>query len=556
LAHSETQQDFDGQKIHEVLTRLEARIDRLEKYLGFESVEEVASIEGQTDQSSPSPVSLPKSEYGDSSVEMTIGEYGLAWVGSIIFFLGIVFLMTYTFSLGYPILGSILGYISSAGLFFVARYWKDSLSHLSRITISSSLLLLFYTTMRLHFYTDKPLIGNAYQAFALLLVIVALQLYLALKSDSQSLTGLAVFLGMTTALLADRTHVTLTIVVINCAIAAYLMIRRDWWRLALTTLVLAYASHLLWLIGNPVLGHPIGAVTEHQYNVIYLFFYAAIFSLPVYFQKEPSSPSAVSIMLILLNCMGFSVVTFLVVLTHYSGNYAGIYLGVAGLFLAVSIIQWIRSHEQIAPSIYACLGFMALSIAIYGYTAVPTSFLWLSLQSLLVVSMALWFRSRILVVVNSLILASILLAYLVTAPTSHWVNFGFVVVAHTSARIMNWQKERLTLRTESLRNVYLFIAFSMVLYALFKVVPGQYVTLSWTLAAIGYFLFSYILRNIKYRLMAMGVLLATVTYLFLVDLARLAPQFRVAAFLFLGLMALLISFFYTRIRGMIRKDEN
>ena len=86
MAHSETQQDFDGQKIHEVLTRLEARIDRLEKYLGFESVEEVASIEGQTDQSSPSPVSLPKSEYGDSSVEMTIGEYGLAWVGSIIFF--------------------------------------------------------------------------------------------------------------------------------------------------------------------------------------------------------------------------------------------------------------------------------------------------------------------------------------------------------------------------------------------------------------------------------------------------------------------------------------
>lgn len=551
MAHSETQQGFDEQRVHELLIRLEARIARIENYLGFELAEESTAGRNQGSPGNQSPAGAVAAEYSESSVEMTIGEFGLAWVGSIIFFLGIVFLMTYIFSLGHPILGSVLGYLSSAGLFLVARHWKDPLSHLPRLTVSSSLLLLFYTTMRLHYYTESPLIRNDYLAFLLLLGIVALQLFYALRIDSQSLTGLALLLGVTTALLVDKTHITLPLVVVNGSIAAYFMIRRDWWRLAIAALIFTYAAHLLWLVNNPLLGHAIQGVTDHQYNAIYLFLYALVFAVPVYYQKEPASPTAVSLALLILNCLGFSVVNLLAVLTCYQAIYAGIYLGVAILFLALAIIQWQKSHEQIAPSIYACLGFMSLSVAIYGYAAIPISFLWLSLQSLLVVSMALWFRSRILVMVNSLIFVSILLAYLATSPTSHWVDFSFVAVAHISARIMNWQKERLTLRTEALRNIYLFIAFAMVLYALYQVVPGQYVTLTWTVAAIVYFGLSYLLRNIKYRLMAMGVMLAAVIYLFLVDLARLAPQYRVAAFLFLGLMALVISLFYGRIRGMI-----
>jgi hypothetical protein len=198
---------------------------------------------------------------------------------------------------------------------------------------------------------------------------------------------------------------------------------------------------------------------------------------------------------------------------------------------------------------------MALSIAIYGYAAIPNSFLWLALQSLLVVSIALWFRSRMLVVVNSLIYVGILIGYFALSPSSHPVNFSFALVALASARVMNWQKERLTLRTELLRNVYLFIAFVLVFYALDCAVPPQYVTLSWTLTAVAYFLLSYLLKSNKYRLMAIAGMLVTVVYLFLVDLASLDPRFRVAAFMFLGMMAVMISLYYTRIRKALRSNE-
>jgi hypothetical protein len=196
---------------------------------------------------------------------------------------------------------------------------------------------------------------------------------------------------------------------------------------------------------------------------------------------------------------------------------------------------------------------MALSIAIYGYAAIPDSFLWLSLQSLLVVSIALWFRSKLLVVVNSIIYIGILIGYFAASPSSHAVNFGFALVALSSARVMNWQKRRLTLRTDMLRNVYLFIAFVLIFYALHQAVPSQYVTLSWTMTAVGYFLLSYLLKSAKYRLMAISAMLVTVVYLFLIDLASLDPRFRVAAFMFLGLMAVMISLYYTRIRKPLNR---
>jgi uncharacterized membrane protein len=51
-------------------------------------------------------------------------------------------------------------------------------------------------------------------------------------------------------------------------------------------------------------------------------------------------------------------------------------------------------------------------------------------------------------------------------------------------------------------------------------------------------------------------MLVTVVYLFLVDLASLDPRFRVAAFMFLGLMAVMISLYYTRIRKPLKEKLN
>lgn len=529
----------------------DARISRLEKHLGL------APLDLFTPQSPAVDfegiIAHDHSDQEGSELEASIGEFGLAWVGSIVFFLGVVFLITYTSSLGYKVLSTTVGYFAAAGLFLAANLWKTRASHLSRILVSGSLLLLFYTTMRLHFFSPNALVENSNIVLFLLLAVVALQLYLAVHRDSETLATVGILLGMLAALLIDRTHIELPLVAILSAAAVYLAVRRGWWRLLNASIVLAYGAHLLWLLNNPVVGNPIQAVSQHQYNLVYLFLYAGIFSLPLFLNRQVSVDDLSSLGLVFLNCLGFIVLVFLVTLTHFQKDFPSISLGVCGLLMISSIAQFIRTNRQLGPAIYACFGFMALSVAIYGYAAIPDSFLWLSLQSLLVVSIALWFRSRILVVVNSLIYVGILVGYFVLSPSSHAVNFSFAVVALATARVMNWQKERLTLRTEMLRNVYLFIAFVLVFYALYRAVPPQYVTLSWTLTAVVYFALSYLLKSNKYRLMAISGLLVTVVYLFLVDLASLDPRFKVAAFMFLGLMAVMISLYYTRIRKPLKE---
>jgi len=539
--------DYAG--LTEALTRIETRLSRIESYLGLVADEHFATGEQIPGKDFP-----PTVEGGATGLEIRIGEFGLAWVGSIIFSLGIVFLVTYIHNLGYGAAATVLGYASAAILFMLAARWVESYSHLSGITTACSLGLVYYTTLRLHFFSSDKLVPDRTASIILLLIVVGLQFYLSIRKSGQWMAEMAILVGLATAVIIDGTHLSLPLVAAIAVGSVFLSTLNGWRRLVIWSIIAVYLTHLLWLLNNPVLGHAIGGVKEHQYNILYLFSYAIIFAAAPLAFRQPDSSTDSTIAIIILNCLGFSFVSLLVTLTHYQGVYAWIYLGVAIMFSGIAILQWLRTRYQITAAAYACFGFLGLSISIYGFSTPPLSFLWLSLQSLLVVSMALWFRSKVLVVVNTIIFLGIVSAYMITSPASHAVDFTLVLVAHASARVMNWQKERLTLQTELLRNIYLASAFLLVLTAVYRIAPLQYVTLCWTLAAAVYFVLSSLLGNIKYRWIAMGVLLVTVVHLFVIDLGRLGPTYRVVAFLVLGLMSLLISLFYTRIRRLISKS--
>jgi len=89
----------------------------------------------------------------------------------------------------------------------------------------------------------------------------------------------------------------------------------------------------------------------------------------------------------------------------------------------------------------------------------------------------------------------------------------------------------------------------MVLYALYRLVPGPYVTLSWTAAAILYFVLSFAMHNIKYRYLALATMVATALYLFIIDLARIEIIYRIFAFMFLAVLSIVLSLYYTKRRN-------
>jgi hypothetical protein len=198
---------------------------------------------------------------------------------------------------------------------------------------------------------------------------------------------------------------------------------------------------------------------------------------------------------------------------------------------------------------YALYGFLALSVAIYGSFGLPDSYLYLALQSLLVVSMALWFRSRFIVVMNTLLFIGIMILYLYGSEKINSTNFVLMLVAYVSARIINWKKERLNITTEHVRNLYLVSGFVMTLIAFYHASPAAYITASWIFAAVLLFLISLLIRNIKYRWLAIATVVASAIRLIFIDMSSIDIGYRVLVFLGLAIIAITVSVLYTRYLG-------
>ncbi|MEZ5147021.1 MAG: hypothetical protein R2759_08055 [Bacteroidales bacterium] len=257
---------------------------------------------------------------------------------------------------------------------------------------------------------------------------------------------------------------------------------------------------------------------------------------------------------IILNGLGFTFVIALFILTFFKEAYAGITGSIALYCLTYAFILQVKTNRKIIAALFALFGFVTLSVCIYGLYGFPRAYFLLAIQSLLVVSFAIWFRSKFIVIMNSFLFLVLLMVYLSTSPIMNSMNISFSIAALATARILNWKKERLTIKTEYIRNFYLLVAFFMVLFMLYHLVADQYITISWAAAAMVYFVLSLVLKNVKYRYLALATMFAAAFYLFIIDLARIEMVFRVLALLVLAVVSIGLSFYYTKKQKL--KSEN
>lgn len=534
-------------KILKELKRLDRRLSKIEESLeGSEYFLFKARHAQAVEEEDEAGIRETVTVEDDEELESKFGEYVLPWLGNIVLLFGIGFLMQYFSRKGVPITSTIIGYATVAVVFSLAWFIRKSFTYLSFIFQLTAHLLLYYITLRLFFFSTSPLINSKMTVLIMLLALIAIQIYFAMKRNSEMAMGIACILAVTTAMFSDTTHFMLPLLTITAGISVYFMFRYQWWRLLLITIVLVYSGMLLWLAGNPVVGHSLILITNHQNSIIYLFLTAAIFSLVALMPQKGLPEENAIIPALMLSGLFFSSLMSLFVISFYQDNLGIIFTPVSLFCLGYAILLKRKSSWEYATAFYALYAFMAISVTLYGFYHFPRVYLLLALQSLLVVSIALWFKSKIIVVMNTFLFVVLLLIYLAGPDRLAVINFAFAVVALVTARILNWQKTRLDIHSEMLRNTYLITAFFMLLYALYHAVPGHYVTLSWILAALLYFVLSILIWNVKYRYMAMGTMVATAFYLFLVDLANVELVYRIVAFLFLAIISIGVSVYYVR----------
>lgn len=544
-----------AQRCEQILNRLETRVARIEAYLRLgplaEPDEGGEGRDGMAAQmAEPYRVSAGRQSEAEkeAALEFKIGEFWLARVGLVALLVGTAFFISYPVSVLPSFVHVLIGYLAVAALLGVSRVWRSAYPYLSRILFGGGLLLLYYATLRLHFFNDSPFLANRPIAGTALVAVVGVHFFAAARRRSELLAGMAVLLGYLTALVGDATHVTLPLVAATSAVAMYFLMKFEFQVVGVLSVILAYLSHLLWLLNNPVAGRALQAVAEHQNNLIYLFLYAAIFAAGSLLRDEDSYPEVTRIFLPLLNGIGFYGMAILVGLTFFAAQLAAVNFVISAFFLALAVGAWVYHRSRLATSFYACLGYLALSAAIFARFVSPHYFIWLGWQSLLVISTAIWFRSKIVVVANTIIYLGIFLVYLRLAPATDAVNASYAIVALLSARLLNWKTERLAFKTDLLRNIYLASAFVIIPYGIYHVVPRNYVSLSWLGVALLYFVMSQVLKNRKYRWMAILTIFLSAIHVFVIDMARLEAGYRIVSFLALGVVLIIVSLLYARSR--------
>jgi len=540
----------------ENLSTILQRLENLEIRLGkLESFIEKGTYQTFPEEDEPvmPKISVNLGDSGESLLESRIGEFGLAWLGNIVLFFGIIFLSQYMTNIHQPILAALIGYAAVGGILMVSRTLQNSYSYMSFLLSVFGQLLLFYVTLRLHFFTNDPVIPWKGTGVVLLLFVIGLQVYLSIRKTSEFYAAMALIMTVTTALISDSTHIMLPVMTAAAIGTVFLFYRFGWYKILIISIIFSYLTLLMWVVNNPLVGNPLQGVTTHQYSYMYLLACAAIFSMVPLIPQTGKYPDRIILVSILFNGFLFTALLLLWVVAFFPKDYIWLFLSITIFCIPYSILLKRFSVWKYAPALYALYGFVAISITIYGLYGFPRAYLLLSVQSFLVVSIALWYRSKIIIVMNVLLFLTILVAYLATSASSNIINFSFPLIAFLSVRVINWQKKRLNIETELIRNTYLITLFITTLYALYKGIPGSYVTLSWTIASLVFFALSLLLKSVKYRWMALAGFIATAIYLFAVDLARIEIVYRIIAFLFLAMISIGISIYYVK---KIKKKQN
>ncbi len=523
------------------INQLEARISRIEEFLKLEPMDQ----SGLPEAKQLFPKNISKAA---DNLEFRIGQFWFAKTGIVVLAIGIVFLLTLPYENWPSALPSSIGYIIVGLIFSLSYLWKMSYEFLSRYLLGGGLLLLFFTTMRLHFFSINPVIQNRMILVLLLTICVAISIIISIRRKSVYLASLALTLGHITAIIAESAIPLFLLLVLLAFASTFFKLKYRWDGLYIYGIILTYFVHFVWFINNPFLGKAIQFVGSPKINVLFILLYFVAFSLGNFFRNKDIPENNMVASSTFLNCVSGYGLFLLVTTTKIAEHLFIAHFLASLLFLTLSTMFWIKEKSKLCTFYYSILGYTALSVAIVAQFKIPDSLIFLCWQSLLVISTALWYRSRFIIVANFIIFIIIFLSYLSTVPDAGPISISFGIVALLSARITNWQKHRLELQTEFMRNAYLTMVFISIPYALYHSVPTAYVSLAWIGAAIFYYILSIILKNKKYRWLALLTLLLTVLYILIIGIIQLTPTFRIISFMVLGLVLLIISLQYSRMK--------
>ncbi|MHB1096310.1 MAG: DUF2339 domain-containing protein [Gemmatimonadaceae bacterium] len=542
----------------ETLLSIERRLARLEARLDLAPIDDAAASDFAAVQATSTEtrdVDATDEPAGEQDLEFVVGQNWLASVGVLVLTFGVGFALLLPLAGLPPYLPSLTGGLVALVLLALAFRWHTTFALVAGYFRGAGMALLYFSVLRLFFFGAEHMLSvDSVTGRLLLLAIVAANIAIALHRQAAWLAALALLTGFVSVVAIGTPGVLFVGVTVLLGVGAWAVVTRDWPWLQLFFIPAGYVAHLLWLINRPWQGRSVELASRPTLGIYMVLAFVLINAMASLLRRDRDEESFATILAVLLNCnMGYLLFA-LATMGGASTQFGPAHLAAAVVFLGLAIAFWKRVRSQITTFFYAMTAYLALSVALAKLVPVPELFVWLSAESLLVVATALWFRSKLIVIGNFFVFLGIVAAYMVVVATSEsGISIGLGIVALLTARILRWQQERLDLRTELMRNAYLASGFVIFPYATYHLVANAWVPVSWVAVAVAYYVMNLVVRSPKYRWMGHLTLLLTAFYMIVVGIFQLGPAYRIASFLVLGTVLLIVSLIFTMVRARRRE---
>lgn len=519
---------------------LEERISNIESYLQLHP-----QVKDDISGKLPELKTLPTEDQGDL-LEYKIGQFWFAKIGIVVFVIGIIFLLTFPYHNIPSFIPSLTGYIIAGSLILIPRKLTVNFKYIGGYLSGGAIAIFYFATLRFYFFTHQPVVSNLIIETALLLLVFAGSIFISIKNDSTYLAGVSLTLGYLTALFNSNDYFIFALILFLSGFVVYLKLKYKWDGLLILGIILAYVTHFIWFINNPLAGNQVSFVYSPQINTVFILLYLIVFTSANIIQRSEVNENYHEIFGTTLNItLGYGL--FLCITLGTRGiSFTLMQLLASSVLLSFAFVFWYRIKSKFSTFLFAMSGYIALSVAIINQIPFPEFFIWLCWQSLLVVSTAIWFKSKFIIIANFFIYLLVFALYVVIEGKLNTVSLSFGIVALLSARILNWKKERLELKTDRMRDGYLLSALIIIPYALFHSVPKEFVSISWVGVALLYYLLSKLLSSKKYRWMAIATFLMTIGYVFILAISDFELIYKIISFLFLGIVMMVISLLYAK----------
>ncbi len=541
----------EAEDLREVVRRLEETVSRLESRIA--RMESAAPSPVSTPRAPEAPASTPPVPEEKRDLEAHLGTYWLSRVGIVALIIGFAFLIIYHFGELGVLVRVGLGYLLSAGLAALGLWLSRRHELFGRIVFGGGLALSYFVTYALHFVPAVRVIHGEPLALVLLALNVVGIVVVAQRMHSETVAGIALFLGLHTGMLSDITTFTLLSTTLLAGGALFFLVKNRWVIVPLSSLVAVYSTHVVWAMRTEALapGQPDSARLTLSLSFLvlyYLLFSAALLIHP----RELSRRAGLSFAL--LNWVGMLTLGALEV-ERWGKPHLFTFFALLALAQGVgaAVAGWRRASSALVQALLAT-GVLTLALGIpveYGATA--------RVWAWAVVGLAAGLAGRGL---GASALQVVGVGLLYVALGGIWqagsgralldaaLLVGFALVERASvAQVGALPPPLQGRRRDTLQFFCAMGAGLALLWLVGELMPDALTTLGWGVAAFGLFALGFAVRERWYRFVGLGVLAFTLGRLLLVDLAGLPPDQRILTFLLLGVMLLAVSYVYTRLRG-------